>query len=275
MQSSHTRPTSVLHLTDLHLDRANQDQVYDLLHRLRHTRYDCVIITGDITDSSHISQHIRALATACLPRPLYFVCGNHDYYGSSFKEVETEIAKLCKSIKNLHQLDGTRVLSLGKGIGLIGDRGWPDARAGDALATPIENPDRWQIEDFQGLDHQQLLHRMQSMGRESAARIRSIYPLALTRFRHLIVATHVPPFDNSVFHKNSPADDQHLPHFCNLSVGAMLISVLRAFPHRRVSVLSGHSHGSCVRQITRNLTVRVGASRNGHSIPMELLRFVA
>ena len=85
------------------------------------------------------------------------------------------------------------------------------------------------------------------MGRESAAKLRSIYPLALTRYRHVIVATHVPPFENAVFYKHRPADDQHLAHFCNLSVGVMLIRVLRAFPDRRVSVIAGHSHGSCFR----------------------------
>jgi hypothetical protein len=55
----------------------------------------------------------------------------------------------------------------------------------------------------------------------------------------------------------------------------MLLRVLRAFPDRHVSVLAGHSHGSCIRRITENLTVRVGASRYGRSIPMEVLRFAA
>jgi len=275
MPSRYNRSTSVLYLTDLHLDRASDDQINDLLCRLRQSPASNVIITGDISDASHLKEHLRMLATACAPRPLYFLTGNHDFYGGSFKEVENELDALCRLIPNLHHLDGSQITALANGIGLIGHRGWADARAGDGMATSIENPDRWNIEDFRHLGHQQLLARMRSMGQESAAKLRSIYPLALTRFRHVIVAMHVPPFYNSVFHKGRPADDQHLSHFCSQTVGAMLTSVLTAFPHRRVSVLAGHSHGACFKRITHNLTVRVGASRDGQRIPMELLRFAA
>ena len=275
MPSPYNQSTSVLFVTDLHLDRASDDQIDDLLHRLRQTRAGNVIITGDISDAVHLEEHLRILATTCAPRPLYFLTGNHDFYGGSFMEVENELDALCRVIPNLHHLDGNRITTLANGIGLIGHRGWPDARAGDGMATAIENPDGWSIEDLRHLDHQQLLSRMRSMGRESAAKLRSLYPLALTRFRHVIVAMHVPPFYNSVFHKGRPADKQHLPHFCCQTVGVMLTSVLKAFPHRRVSVLAGHSHGSCSKRITHNLTVRVGASRDGRRIPMELLRFAA
>lgn len=275
MPSQQSRSTTVLFLTDLHLDRAGKDDIEVLLHRLRSTRSNCVILTGDISDAGNIRRHLSMLAAACAPRPLYFLAGNHDFYGGSFQYVENELDSLCRSTPNLHQLDGSRIVPLARGIGLIGHRGWPDARAGKGMASSIENPDRWSIKELRNLDQSQLLDHMQSMGRESAAKLRSIYPLALTRYRHVIVATHVPPFENAVFYKNRPADDQHLPHFCNLSVGVMLVSILRAFPDRRVSVLAGHSHGSCIRRITQNLTVRVGASRYGRSIPFEVLRFAA
>lgn len=275
MTSSFTRSTAVLFLTDLHLDRATRDQTDDLLRRIDITRSDSVIVTGDISNAHSLPQHLGMLAAACAPRPLYFLTGNHDFYGGSFREVENDLNMLCRSTSNLHHLNGSRVIPLANGIGLIGHRGWPDVRAGDGMATSIENRDRWSIKDFSPLDHHQVLHRMQSMGRESAARIRSIYPLALTLYSHVIVATHVPPFDNAVLHKHHPADNQHLPHFCNLSVGVMLISILRAFPHRRVSVLSGHTHAPCIRRIKDNLTIRVGASRNDREIPMELLRYTA
>lgn len=267
--------TTVLFLTDLHLDRIGEDESDQLLRRIRNADFDSVIATGDISNAKNIRRHLSELATACAPRPLYFLTGNHDYHGGGFRDVEEDVDDLCKSTKNLHHLDGKRVVKLADGIGLLGHRGWPDARAGDGMETEITNPDRWSIKDFRAMDHRQTLQRMRHLGKESAGRLRNLLPLALTRFRHVLVATHVPPFDNAVYHKGKPADCQHLPHFCNLSVGLMLIGILRAFPRRRVSVLAGHSHGACSRKITGNLVVRVGASRKGGRIPLELIRIVS
>lgn len=273
MPSSFTQSTAVLFLTDLHLDRATRDQTVDLLRRIDITRSDSVIVTGDISNAHSLHQHLGMLAAACAPRPLYFLAGNHDYYGGSFRGVELQLHELCQSTHNLHHLDGSSIFRLTDGIGLIGHSGWPDARAGDGMKTRIESPDQWNIKELRALDQSQMLDWMQSMGRESAKSIRSLYPLALTRYRHVIVATHVPPFDNAVIYNGRPADRERLPHFCNLSLGKMLIRILRSFPHRRVSVLAGHTHASCHRRITSNLSVRVGAARNGGCIPMELVRF--
>lgn len=267
--------TTVLFLTDLHLDRIGEDESDHLLNRIRNADFDSVIATGDISDARNIRRHLGELATACAPRPLFFLLGNHDYYGGNFRDVEEDVADLCKSTGNLHHLDGKRVVRLADGIGLLGHRGWPDARAGDGMETEITSPDRWSIKDFSALDHQQMLQRMRHLGKESAEQLRRLFPLALTRYRHVVVATHAPPFGNVVYHKGKPADSRHLPHFCTLSVGLMLIGILRAFPRRRVSVLAGHSHGACSRKITGNLVVRVGASRKGGGIPLELVRFAA
>lgn len=275
MTRTRTRSTTALFLTDLHLDRTGKEEIENLLNRIHNTESNSVILTGDISDAGNIRRHLSRIASACAPRPLYFVMGNHDYYGGGFREVEDEVRALCESTKNLHLMDGTTVVSLAEGIGMVGHSGWPDARAGDGMETVIENPDRWCIKDFRDLDHRQTLHRMRALGGESAARLRGILPLALKRYRHVVVATHVPPFANAVFHRDKPADNQHLPHFCNATVGYMILGLLKAFPHRRVSVLAGHSHGACARMITRNLSVRVGASRVGGVIPFVLLRIAA
>lgn len=273
--SARTSTTTVLFLTDLHLDRTGEAELDHLLSRIKITDYDCAIVTGDISDAKNLRRHLSQLAAACAPKPLYILMGNHDYYGGSFKVVDDDVEDLCKSTFNLHHLDGSRVIQLTDGIGLLGHRGWPDARAGEGMKTEVKSRDGWSIKDLQHLEHSQMLDRMLSLGRESAAKIRRIFPLALARYRHVIVATHVPPFDNAVFHKGKSAASQHLPHFCNVSVGVMLIGILRAFPRRRVTVIAGHSHGACDIKITSNLSVRVGSSRVDGMIPFELLRFAA
>jgi predicted phosphohydrolase len=273
--SANSSTTTVLFLTDPHLDRTAGDKVACLLRRIRNTESDVVIATGDISDALNLRRHLGLLAEACYPRPLYFLLGNHDYYGGDFDGVASDVQSLCGAIGNLHHLDGSDVIQLSDKIGLLGHGGWADARAGDGMETTVQSRDGGSIKNFVGLNHSQMLDRMRSMGVTSAQRIRRIFPLALTRYHHVIVATHVPPFYNAVLHHNNPADRKHLPHFCNLSMGVMLFGIMRYFPHRDATVLAGHSHGSCARRITRNLSIRVGASRVGDSIPIELLRFAA
>lgn len=273
--STQSSTTTILFLTDLHLDRTSEEIIECLLGRIRNTNSNAVLVTGDISDATNLRQHLSLLAEACAPRPLYFLLGNHDFYGGDFDGVTKDVENLCRSIENLHHLDASRIIPLAKGIGLVGHGGWADARAGEGMETMVQSRDCGSINNFQKLDHRQMLCRMRSLGAESARKIRSILPLALTCYHHVIVATHVPPFDNAVYHNGKPAAHRHLPHFCNLSVGVMLIGIMRAFPRRRVTVLAGHSHGACSENITRNLSVRVGASRLEGVIPFELLRIAA
>lgn len=270
--SAQSSTTTILFLTDLHLDRTSEEKIDCLLGRIRNTNSNAVLVTGDISDAHNLRRHLSLLAEACGPRPLYFLLGNHDFYGGDFDSVEKDMESLCNTTQNLHHLNASRIIPLAKGIGLLGHGGWADARAGEGMETMVQSRDCGSIKDFQKLDHWQMLGRMRTLGAESAEKIRSILPLALTCYRHVIVATHVPPFENAVYHSGKPAAHRHLPHFCNLSVGVMLIGIMRAFPHRRVSVLAGHSHGACSEKITRNLSVRVGASRLEDVIPFELLR---
>ena len=73
-----------LWLSDLHLDKASNPQIGHLLAHISATSADCLFVTGDISKARSLTDHLRLLAAACRPRPIYFVTGNHDYYGSSF-----------------------------------------------------------------------------------------------------------------------------------------------------------------------------------------------
>jgi predicted phosphohydrolase len=107
-----TTPTTALWLGDLHLDRASEKQRMKLLNRVYTTASDCVVVSGDISIARHLEKHLRQLASACAPRDLYFVPGNHDYHGAGMHEVEACLAELCASVDNLHYLDGKRIIPL-------------------------------------------------------------------------------------------------------------------------------------------------------------------
>ena len=116
------------------------------------------------------------------------------------------------------------------------------------------------------------LRKMNELGRESAAAIRRILPFALSRYHHVVIATHVPPFPTSVRFDNKPCGRMHLPHFSNLSAGLAILGIARAFPHRQITILAGHAHSKCIQSILPNLTIRVGHARTGKPDVFELIQ---
>jgi len=260
-------------LTDLHLDRVSPENQRRLLDRLAASESGILVISGDISSARHLKRHLLQLAAACAPRPVYFALGNHDFHGSGFDEVEQGVAELCRSHANLHHLDGRGIIPISRGTCLVGYRGWADARAGYGARTVVDSRDRTQIRDFHGLSPSESLRKMRELGAESARMIRRTLPLALSRFRHVVILSHVPPFPESVIYDGKTCAPTHLPHFCNLSAGLAIRAITSAYPQRRVTVLSGHSHSQSVTRILPNLTARVGHARPGRPGLLDVLEF--
>lgn len=270
---SPSKPTHVQWLTDLHLDRVSPDNQRRLFDGLAASESEIVVISGDISSARHLNRHLLQLAAACAPRPVYFALGNHDYHGSGFSEVEQGVTELCRSHTNLHHLDGQSIIPISRGTCLLGYRGWADARAGYGTHTVVDSRDRRQIRDFEGLDLRESLQKMRELGAETARMIRRTLPLALSQFRHVVILSHVPPFPETVIYNGKPCAPTHLPHFCNLSAGLAIRAITAAYPKRRVTALSGHSHSHSVTEILPNLVVRVGHARPGRPGLQEILEF--
>ena len=259
--------------SDLHLDKASPSRISRLIDQITDNQSDCVFITGDISTSRKLTEHLALLAAACAPRPIYFVVGNHDYYGSSIAGVDADITSLCAKVGNLHHLDGRQIIPLTRDVCLVGHGGWADARAGHGLRTDLRSPDHHAIRDFHGLSHEQCLLRMQEMGKGSARAIRRILPLALSRFQHVVLLTHTPPYAKSVRYNGEACGRLHLPHYTNVSAGLAIRGIARAFPQRRITILAGHTHSANVTHIDPNICVRVAHARTGMPGPLEILQF--
>lgn len=223
-----------------------------------------MIVSGDISSAPYIAKHLRGLAEAWAPRPLYFVLGNHDFYHGSIESVGRDVAAVCRSVPNLHHLRGDEIIPLGNDTGLIGHRGWPDARAGWGRNTIIDSRDHGSIDDFRGLSKAERFAKMELLGKEAATAFRRTLPFALGRYRHVVIATHVPPFPDSAQFNNTRCGPTHLPHFVNLAAGMALVGIVRNFPRNHVTVLSGHTHCPAHLRILHNLEARVGGARPGN-----------
>lgn len=266
-------PTTILWLTDIHLERAKREDTERLLRKISKIEYGALIITGDISTATFLAGHLRELAESCAPRNLYFVAGNHDYHHGSIESVDREIASVCRSVKNLHHLQGDEIIPLSQDTALVGHRGWADARAGWGRQTIIGSRDHRSIKDFCTLTRAELFAKMESLGKESATAFRRTLPFALSKFQHVVVATHVPPFPDTAHFNNKCCGPAYQPHFCNLSAGMALVGITRNFPHKQVTVLSGHTHSPTTIRILTNLEARVGGALTGNPGIQNLLDF--
>ena len=250
-------------LTDLHLNFVTASHVERLCRSVAESGADAVLLTGDIGEAHDVEPLLEAL-DAGLGMPLYFVLGNHDFYGGGIARVRAGIQALCARSPRLIYLTQAEVVALTGETGLIGHDGWADGRLGDYDRSEVLLNDYRLIEELAGLDKEARLGRLHALGDEAAAHLRALLPEALgRRFRRLIVLTHVPPFREACWHRGRISDDDWAPHFACRAVGEVLREAMAAHVECEMTVLCGHTHSPGEAQVLSNLRVLTGGAEYG------------
>jgi predicted phosphohydrolase len=163
---------------------------------------DAVLITGDISNAVRIEYTLGLLAT--LSCPIYFVLGNHDFYEGSFASVAATVKESCRRHPNLIHLGAGEIVRLTDDTSLIGHRGWADGRAGAGATSTTRLNDHLLIQNLVRTDPIALFAILNSLGDQSAEYIKATGTEALSACRHLIIATHVPPFLKAALRRDKP-----------------------------------------------------------------------
>ena len=253
----------LLWLTDLHLDKVGDESRAAFYRRLRQENADAAVITGDVSESRHLSSHLRELARALEPVNVFFVLGNHDFYWSSFCEVERIVSSACKDHGNLCHLGEGEIIPLANDTALVGHRGWADGRAGWGERSLVRNPDHECIRDFQHVSRRAVFERMADLGRVSAGYFRDVLPYALKCHRRVFIATHAPPFAQAATYNGKRCGPGHLPHYVNMSAGGAIAGIAKFHPKNKVTVLCGHTHSRICVDVAPNIRVRAGQAQPG------------
>ncbi len=263
---------TLLWLSDLHLDRLEYREQKQFIRQLLVARYDACLITGDLSNAAYLEWHLEQISKAGAYRPVYFVLGNHDYFGSSFANVESILTRVCARHTNLVPLGHGEIVALSEATALIGHRGWYDGRAGAGDKTPIECPDRTQIDDFSGLGRRDFFEKLEILGRDSAKYIRQVLPVALRSYSNVMIGTHVPPFTQALNHQERFCDWNRQPYFANRAAGNAIWGMAQKCSNQNITVYAGHSHAPVSLCLGHNLSIHVAEASHGRVSVGQLLK---
>lgn len=234
-------------VTDAHLNFLDQAGLIAFFDAIKRERPDHIFVTGDTGEAGDVFQLLELFA---LIAPTHAVLGNHDYYGSTIRELRERAPK--------EWLPPRAPLPLTPTTALLGVDGWGDGRCGN-LDSNVRLSDWKEIGELDGLlfcPTAERCARLQALGDAEAEALRD--QLAHTTARELIVLTHVPPFPEACWYDGKQSSPDWLPWFTCVAVGDVLLAYARAHPATTLTVLCGHTHGRGEYRAADNLLVRTG-----------------
>ncbi len=257
-------------ITDIHLNFLELNGVKDFCRNISDQKPDAVLIGGDIGEAPTVKTYLQILENE-IQCPIYFVLGNHDFYGGSIADVKTGIKDFSSYTNRIHWLSNTGIVELTEKTCLIGHDSWADGRLGNFYMSNVALNDYVLIEELTDLNQYSRLEKLNELGDEAAAKLRSFLQQTLDSFHCVLFLTHAPPFKESCWHEGKISDDNYLPHFSCKAVGDVLFEFSKSYPEKEMTVLCGHTHGAGQVQILPNLKVKTGGAEYGNPQLQELL----
>lgn len=258
--------TSDIHLNFLYKHPEFRNEFYK---QLKDAEGDTILITGDIAESHNIEQYLAEIYVAT-EKKIYFVAGNHDFYGSSLKEMRAKL----KKIPYAHYLPKSWGVKLNKHTALVGQDGWGDCRNGDYEGSQrgfggFTMSDWLYIKELnkgylKGTDA--LREALQKVADKDAERVAKSVLRALKdkNVNKIIIATHVPPFEEASLHAGRKSTPSGLAFFSSKILGMVILPIAEDHPEVDFLWLSGHTHSNVTIQKRPNLTVKVAPSEYYH-----------
>lgn len=250
-------------LSDLHLNFLDAPGRRRFIEELAERLVDAWLFSGDLGEAPTVLGYLEELATL-LPVPLYFVLGNHDFYGGSIRGVTEEVDSLARSRDGLVWLTAAEPQLLTPDLAVVGDDGWGDGRLGDPLGTLVVFNDFLLIQELTGHSRRELIRRLNLLGDESARRLGPKLEAAAERCRNVVVVTHVPPFEGASWHEGNTSSDGWLPWLTCDAVGRAILDVAGRHPATSFLVLCGHTHSPGRYAPAPNVVVHTAGAAYGH-----------
>jgi predicted MPP superfamily phosphohydrolase len=249
--------------TDTHLDLlANNTQaVIHFAESLVAQNPTGIFLTGDIATAKSLVYNLSAIERV-VQRPVYFVLGNHDYYGGNTEQVRKTMRELTNASPFLRYMPTMQYYALSPATAVIGHDGWYDALYGDFNNSNFSMNDWTAIQDFAQVNGNKatVATVARKLAKESTMFVHDAIKKAVRYHKNIVILTHVPPFAEAHMHLGKPGEPTAMPWFTSKMMGDMLRDAANAFPTVNFTILAGHTHGKADVKIAPNLTCHVGGA---------------
>ena len=251
-------------VTDPHLDHARVAALTRHAEALRALAPDAVLVTGDFATAPRLPRWLRAYHRFA-ERPVYFVLGNHDYWGATIRETRARVREVVASEPGITWLTEAGVVPMGRGA-LVGHDGWYDARTGDWESQKVRMQDWELVHDLREAEsHEDLVSRIRALADEAEAALLPRVEEAARSAPSVLIATHVPPWPLPPHARPmDPSGDAIAPWYVARQMGQALERLAGRHPRVQFRVLAGHTHARRRDLVLReNLRCDVGRARYG------------
>lgn len=264
--------------TDIHLDHVDDQTLINFGESVRAEDSEALIITGDISNAKDVVYHLSSLEKVVKKR-VYFVLGNHDYYGSTIANVRKVMSELSSMAELLKYMPTISYVPLSKKTALIGHDGWYDALYGNYKSSRFAMNDWRAIGEFYNAGALMMLPRpysvgyevnydkvvkvAQSLAQDAVAHVSRSIKEAVRYHDTIVIITHVPPFAESHIYEGKVGEPDKQPWYTSKMMGDMLLRAANIYTNVRFEVFAGHTHGKFDGKIRDNLHVHVGHSAYG------------
>lgn len=247
-------------VSDVHLNFLNEEERFKFYDKVVETECNIVVISGDIAESHNVCKIVHEMEVY-LHKPVYFVLGNHDFYGSSVEKVK-------KSVKNMNWLPKNTGVPLTYDTILMGVDGWGDCRNGDFENSRLVMNDWIYIDELREAygsmsyiaksDNDDLKKALQKLADKDASLLKRRVKAAIKKgYEHIIMVSHVPPFEDACLHAGRKSTPGGLPFFSSKILGDSILPIAKKNPKIKFTWLSGHTHSRCKYKPCNNMTVKV------------------
>lgn len=259
-----------LWLTDPHLDHLGHPEAairFGEYLRKEYPSVDGLLVTGDIAEAWTVRDLLCDLRKY-FDAPVYFVLGNHDYYGGSFLQVDQAMENL--HVPELHWVRKDAPIELGNDVTLVGTGGWYDARY-PGFPEQLIMSDFSLIADMKPGEHVPDVRINIARRRAEELAVELDNQLKKVETNRVVVMTHVPPYEGATWYRGKNSSPMWMPWFSDWTTGQVLELYAKRNPDKQVVVLCGHTHGSGTYRHLDNLVVYTGRAQYGAPDPCGFL----
>lgn len=246
--------------SDVHLEFLSDESIVRFSESLASYPSDGIVLTGDISNASKLVYHLSVLERI-VSRRVFFVLGNHDYWGSSVENVRKKMHELHNVSQYMKYLSELSYVPVSPVTAVIGHDGWYDAIHGNWQTSNFGLNDWNNVHDFISVggsaNRASIVGVSRKLSLEAATSVMNSIKAAVRYHKNIVILTHVPPVPSKL------GDADGVPWFTSKLMGDCLIAASRAYPDVKFTVLCGHQHAVEKHTLANNMIVHVAGATYG------------